>query len=215
MVETVGVNVESVIHIPPNTNPYYYWVAAYNAGGETTRVSLTNSPISSVICASNLINSSKTVTQVNGNAYTPGDSLRVGDVLTFRITLSNDLGEGEAYNISISDKLINLKVPAGGWQATYNGAAIPGALISEAGTAPNQTLTFDLTNSSYNIPVGAQRLLVFKAEIAVPTGFNGATSRMQNSATINYQDGPSPVTKSTPLLLFNIGSGGPNIIEVP
>jgi len=201
LVETTGANIESVLHQPPTTNPYYYFVAAYNAGGETTRVAETNNSVATIACAANLAPSDKKIVSVNGSSYTLGDSIKVGDKLTFEVTLDNSAGEGVAANITITDNMINLVKPSTGWNADYSNAAVT---PSVSGTAPNQTLTFNLANSIYNVPAGAIRILTFDAEVAIAASFNGSTSRLQNFASISYNNGSSQVNKSVTTPLYSL-----------
>jgi hypothetical protein len=147
-------------------------------------------------------------------------ALKLGDRLTKVITVDNSQGTKAASNLTIVDNMTNLKIPATGLNAVYNGTSITQGSGSGhytiSGSEPNQTLTFNLTDPSFNVPAGSIRTLTLTVEISVPVGFTGNNSRLQNSAVISYDNGVVPTqTISTPLLVFSIGLGNPNIIEVP
>jgi hypothetical protein len=86
--------------------------------------------------------------------------------------------------------LINLVAPSGGWNAQYcRGAScssIPSSQITVSGPALNQTLTFNLTDSSYNIAGNGISNVTFDAVLGVPAGVTGTTARFQNCFVAGY-----------------------------
>lgn len=220
---------------------YYYWVSAISGGGESSKQA-TNSgsgnPTSINACdLANLGDSDKDIVAVNGNAAAGTSNacnsstdalpsttvLNAGDKLKFQINLCNDFGIGTASGIRVSDTMINLvTAPVTGWNANYNGAALTydGTTNSGladhyflSGTAPNQSLSFNLTSSTDNINAGAGSTLTFEALLKSP-GTSGSIARFQNCFNIGYNSSLQ-VNRCTPLLPFFIGTGVPIIKEVP
>jgi hypothetical protein len=231
LIHTTAANVTEYTYTPPDNNPHNYFIASTNAAGDSAQVPAGNNPVSSVICQSNLNGSSKVLTKVNGAVFNPSvTSLKKGDKVEFTITLSNS-GTLPATKIFIMDTFTNLKIPSGGLNAVYHigasdytitqGADTSGHYLVKGGSEPNQTVKFNLTGSTYNVPAQSgsnpsMRTLTFEAEIAVPTGYIGLNSRMQNVGIINYIGGPSPTkTVATPLYIFLVGDSPPVIIEIP
>ena len=204
-------------YTPPDNNPHNYTVASVNGNGDSAYVPAVNNPVSSLACQSNLGSSSKTITTVNGSPYNPSVLLKIGDKLVMVITVDNSQGAKAATNISIVDRLTNLKIPSTGLNAVYDGTLITQGAgsghYSLTGSEPNQTLTFDLTGSGFDVPTGSIRTLALELNIVVDVSFTGSNSRMQNSAAINYSGGTQNV--STPLTVFSVSSGSPDIHEVP
>jgi len=220
-----------------DTAPYYYWVTAYeNMGIESN--SVTFGSIAAYACTANLGDSDKDIVSVNGKAVAAsacnastdplpvGTSLNVGDNLGFQINLCNDYGQATTTGITVTDTMVNLQVPAAGWQARYNGsvlsydgacAATPNPAVNHycvSGAAPNQTLTFNLSGPADNIAPGVIANVTFTAQLTAPVGTTQTQSRFQNSFNINYNGGLN-LPKSTPWLPFYTGKGSPSINEVP
>jgi hypothetical protein len=214
----------------------YYWVVAYSGAIASGPVSANPSPIAIVSCNASLGGKSdKDITAINGSAisFTPCNSqtdplpsntalLKNGDTVTFQINLCNDALSGGGFtasNISLVDTLTNLQIPVGGWNAQYcNGASCVSVTPTLGGVAPNQTLTFDLSSASKNIPAGEIRNLIFKAQVAAPSAAT-LYGRFQNSAVISYNTGGAPPTAnktiSTPFILLYNGSAIPTRGEMP
>jgi hypothetical protein len=165
----------------------------------------------------------------NGTDPLPsGKILNLGDRLKFSINICNDQGQAPATAITVYDNMINLALPSGysDFHAYYNGSSLQYDGTSNSGsanhyyitgTAPNQTLVFNLTSNGDNIPAGNINNLVFEASLAVPSGFNGQSARFQNNFYLSYSN-PNPSTtnvKGTPLLPFYTGSSVPTINEIP
>jgi hypothetical protein len=235
---------------------YYYWVTAYNGGGESsppTPISKDQNgngltpPIGTFACLADLGNSDKDIASVNGTAVNGNSacnsstdalpttvSLKIGDNLGFRINLCNEQGEVAATGITVTDTMTNLQQVTGSpnWSAKYNGSTLTydGACAATpnpardhycvSGTAPNQTLTFNLTAPADNIAgkvgnvLGGMGILTFTAQLTVPSGTTATQSRFQNSFRAKY-NGAQTVNRATPWLLFYTGKGVPVIIEVP
>lgn len=243
--------VYSFVDTPPDpAQTYNYWVTAYNLSAESPRNNNSlaiNSPVGVMACAANMATSEKDIVAVNGvnlsnapygtpNGGTdslPGlgvKSLKVDDVLTFSILLRNQ-GTATASGISITDNMINLVVPATGWNAKYQGAALvydgtqPGGYspavghYAALGSLYNQSLVFNLASASYNIPAPVSpstevdRGLTFDAKIAVSSSYGGSIPRFQNSFVGVYNNGN--MSGTTPLIPFNKSKSGPQIIEIP
>jgi hypothetical protein len=218
----------------PAAGLYYYWVSAINASGAESAKQWPNSgssnPGSINACSiANLGNSDKDIVAVNDNAAAGKSNacnsstdalpsttvLNAGDKLKFQINLCNEFGTGTANGIRVSDTMINLvTVPVTGWNANYCIGVICTAVTpTVAGTAPNQTLNFDLTNNLFNIPASGGSSLTFEALLKSP-GTTGSIARFQNCFNIGYNVSLQ-VNRCTPLLPFNIGTGVPIIKEVP
>jgi hypothetical protein len=229
-------------------NSYYYWVTAVSAGGESAvKAPDVGNPVAVVACGSaDLITSNKDIMAINGVAISPvpdasnsvtdplptSTNLKKGDKLSFRITLRNT-GNSAASSTKVSDVLTNLQMPTAGWNAKYDGSPLTYDTSCSGtsypttsdhycvyGSAPNQTLLFNLSADPDNISSSpGARTLTFDAQLAVPSTYIGATARFQNGFTITYNKSTgvaaTPVTGFTPLLIFYTGVGVPSIIEVP
>jgi GBS Bsp-like repeat/Viral BACON domain len=215
-------------------NVYYYWVTATTSSeSKPTPNTVDNGNIvgqsaGPTACTANLGDSDKDIVAVNDNpaagASSPCNSttnplpsttvLKAGDKLKFQINLCNDNGTGAATLITVTDTMINLVVPTTGWNAQYcNGGSCASVTPAVSGTAPNQTLTFNLTAPPNNIAKGAIANITFEAILKAPN-VTGSTARFQNSFNITYNGGPQ-LGRGTPLLPFFIGNGPPTIIEIP
>jgi hypothetical protein len=234
-------------YAPVDTNPHSYSISATNVYGDSAIVSLTNAGgIAAQTCdTASLVTSDKDITAINGvvvsspapfacnggtDSLPSTTSLKKGDKLTFKISLCNT-GNGAASSTKVTDTMVNLQMPTAGWNAKYDGVALTydGVQASSYspladhyfayGTAPNQTLVFNLSAYADNINGPGTRYLTFDAQLAVPTGYTGATARFQNGFTITYNKSTgvaaTPVTGFTPLLIFYTGVGVPTIIEAP
>ena len=160
-------------------------------------------------------NTDKDITSINGIAITNGscnggtDSIAKtfasADEVSFKVNLCNT-GSSPASNIVITDELINLAVPSGGWNAEYDGVAI---VPVESGTSPNQTLTFTLPGT---VTAGSTKSLTFDAVVTPPAPITNTIYRFQNIARISTANGSW--TSSTPLYLFYAGSRVPSKQEI-
>ena len=209
---------------------YYYWVQATGPGG-TSYSAITGSSVSASACTASLDSSDKDVVALNGvnlysslpfgnictgtDAIPAGKTFTLGDTVKFSINLCNT-GSGSASSITITDSLINLKMPTSGWNAQYCTSSCSAITPTVSGTSPNQTLTFTLPAS---IAAGGTPSLTFEATLAVPSGFSGAIARFQNSFNASYNNGAGVVNlfspKFTPLYQFYTGTGVPIIKEIP
>ncbi len=222
---------------------YYYWVTGITGGVETNPTAGgPTPPISPVACVANLGDSDKDIVSVNGtaeaasacNSFTDplpaNTTLNIGDNLGFQINLCNDQGQATTTSITVTDTMVNLQMPSAGWQAKYTVGSVVTPLTYDgtvnsgsanhyyvSGTAPNQTLTFNLTKTADNIAAGAIANLTFTAQLTVPSGTTATQSRFQNTFNISYNGGGggSNLSRSTPWLPFYTGNGNPSIIEVP
>ena len=193
----------------------------------------------------NLLPSDKDITQLNGsnipypnsgpqacNAQTdalPSSvTFKVGDNVTFQINLCNVSSSSPASNMSVSDNMTNLQQIPGSsdWSATYNGSPLAYDGTSNSGlsdhyyitgTAPNQTINFNLSRSADNVNANSTNVITYKAQMITPPGFSGNSSRFHNSFVvyfsslgINYN-----VSRATPYIPFYINTGGADIHEIP
>jgi hypothetical protein len=168
-------------------------------------------------------------------------TLGVGSVLTFSINLCNQGGQGDATQMNIIDKFINLKIPTAtnNFGFCFNGTAgncvaTGGSLLTRAGDclgigsiSPGQysvcttsspgTFTINLNSNAYKIPAGTNTYKVtFQAELVAPASCSSLNiCRFQDYGTITYNDGAVSVnrTYSTPLLPFLNGKNTPTIKE--
>jgi hypothetical protein len=220
----------------PNTNPYYFWVSAYNnagGAGESALMPMSNNPISANDCTANIVSSDKdmitvagvnpTATACNGSAegtYLGATPIKFfgGNLITFAINVCNNNNSFyDAKDVIVTDYLTNLKKPATGWntkQCTGGGGSgtCTNLSVTEAGTSPNQTLTFSLQN----VLIGEVKSILVTAEIA-PAPL-GSTSRFNNRAIIDYkkEDGSrSNRQASTPWLPYFSATSTPSRIEIP
>jgi len=216
----------------PSGTVYYYWASAYNAVGESSLLEFAG--LADTICAANLSTSDKDIVAINGDvlgfnqcgitdSLPAGTKLKLNDILKFSINLCNT-GNLQASTITLTDNLLNLKQPPGGWNAKYDSGsgevniASVGINLSVTGSPPNQRLTF---TGIPNIPAGGAlpsiRRITFEGQLAIPTGYSAATGRMQNCFRADYNNGSGMTFTSacTPILPFQTGPGIPTIIEVP
>jgi hypothetical protein len=156
-------------------------------------------------------------------------SLNVGDSVTFQINLCNSSSANPASQIQVTDNMTNLqRIPGSSdWGARYNGTSLiyDGTTNSGQanhyyviGSAPNQTLVFNLSSPADNIGVNSAIPLTYQAQLITPPGASGNSSRFMNSFTAVFNPGSGPnqsVTRSTPYIPFYIGNGGPSIQEIP
>lgn len=204
-------------------------------------------PTSVTACSqASLITSDKDIAAINAvavptvnpcnnstNVLPGGTSLKLGDTLTFNLNICNNNvnSTGPATNISVTDTMTNLKIPDAashplGWNVKYCPPSASCVSLTQgsgadkytvSGTAPNQTISINLTNRS--LVQATFGYISFDAQLAIPASFNGASARFQNIFSIGYNLSPGtpavPVSGFTPLLLFSTGLGTPIIIEVP
>ena len=212
-----------------NTTPYYYWVTAYNASGESGPLYL--GLVGAVGCGSNLVTSNKEIIAINGNNVAGANTylcqgqtnplgsnlINNGDVLEFAINACNNSASSNstATVSTIVDNLTNLVIPTkspGDWSARYcQGSNCKSVTPSVSGSTPNQSLTFTINK---DIPWGttaAPGVLIFYAQVA---GASSASNynRFQNNAIINYNSTSQVV--NTPLILFYSGNQSPTRTEV-
>jgi hypothetical protein len=234
---------------------YFYWVTAYKGAYESPKDSgkVNNFPITAIPCTANMSTSDKDIVAVNGGAVAAnacngstdalpsGMTLGVGSVLTFSINLCNQGGQGDATQMNIIDKFINLKIPTAtnNFGFCFNGTAgncvaTGGSLLTRAGDclgigsiSPGQysvcttsspgTFTINLNSNAYKIPAGTNTYKVtFQAELVAPASCSSLNiCRFQDYGTITYNDGAVSVnrTYSTPLLPFLNGKNTPTIKE--
>ncbi len=234
---------------------YYYWVVAYKGSFESPLSSgqANNFPITAVSCTSNLSSSDKDIVAVGGTNLTttacngstdalPGSlSLGAGDVLTFSINLCNQSGQGDATQLTIVDKFINLKIPTatndykfcfnglssncsgtGGTPLTRAGDCLavgsisPGQYSVCTGVTPGY-FSINLNSAVFAIPQGSNTYKVtYQAELVAPATCSSLNiCRFQNYGTISYFDGLNNLNRqfTTPLLPFLNGQGTPIITE--
>ncbi|MBL8030889.1 MAG: hypothetical protein JNK33_00995 [Candidatus Doudnabacteria bacterium] len=243
-IATLGQNVVTYTDTPP-TSTNYYWVSAYNNAGESAPVALGNNPLGASTCNASL-SSNKDITRINSlvpsgyttNAYAlnetpPNVVYNKGDLVSFAINLSNNsvTGGEDASNIQITDRLVNLKRPSGGWNMKLGNTSLTEVNIANCSTAttafqslnnnqfgacgsePNQVLYIKVAT----VAQGSLAVISMVGEVKEPSGYGQASSRFQNSASISYTKGVSGTTgltsATTPLLLFNI-QNVPNKVEV-
>ena len=163
-------------------------------------------------------------------------ALNLGDKLSFRIDLCNTTNnsDADATNIYVTDTFTNLATSSlvTSFNAklytnvgttvvlTYdNGCSGTSAPAQNNhycvyGTAPNQTLKFNLSDSSNNLPAHTgYAALTFDAALSVAPNTNGVSSRFYNNYNISYTGPTSPSgTISWP---FYLGNQVPIIHEVP
>jgi uncharacterized repeat protein (TIGR01451 family) len=222
---------------PGDNNTHNYSIASTNGFGDSATVNFTNNAFASTPCAANLGNSDKDITAVNGintpvpnacnsttDALPASTVLKLGDTVSFQINLCNTFGTIAASGITLTDSLTNLIVPTAGFAASYNGSALTydGAIAGTctpagvnhycaSGTAPGQTLTFNLTSAGDNIAATLSKPLTFNAKINVVG--TASISRFQNSYLVNYNSGT--FNYFTPYIPVYVGSSSPTIHEVP
>jgi hypothetical protein len=210
---------------------YYYWVTSVLSGIESayTAPTVGSNPFSLNACIPNLSSSDKDIVAINGFGFTTGTcngtdplpsgtQLNLGDKVKFSLNFCNS-GSAAATGLTITDKLTNLIMPTGGWNAKFNDGSgdvpIAASNISVTGTAPNQVITFknvpDVPKPGAVPP--AVRRITFEAVLSVPTNFSASSARFQNGYTAVYNEGT--VNRFTPLIQFYTGKGIPTIIEIP
>ena len=220
--------------------PYQYWVIAYNTYGNSSSVAFNGgSTIVNVACVAQLGSSDKLITAVNNvpisgvsscngvnGASTPLPSYltpKASDVFSFSVNICNS-GSVDATSLKVTDSLTSLQMPAGGFGAKYDGnnlsyvGACSGTSFPASsgnycayGTAPNQTLLFNLTN--YTVPAGTSRALTFNAQLPPASSITISNPRFQNSAHIDFAGSATGVNVYTPLQMFSVGNRVPVIEE--
>lgn len=209
-----------------SSNLYYYWVSAIVGGVETSKVAPNSGPRNPIqlnsCTAVSMGDSDKDITAINGTNVSPAPSacnghtdtlptgtvLRLGDKLTFRVNLCTDQSSASSTGVSVADTLTNLQKPASGWNAYY---CHGGTCTAWSPSLSGSILTFSGLGT---IPPGqVGYYLIFDAQLSVPGGTNGSSSRFNNAFNISY--GGGNWSGQTPWLPFYIGSGVPTIIEVP
>ncbi|MEK7161542.1 MAG: hypothetical protein AAB729_02525 [Patescibacteria group bacterium] len=212
---------------------YYYWVTSVVTGLESVFVAPTtgSNPFGLNACIPNLTSSDKDIVAINGNGFytsncngtdslPAGTQLSLGDKIKFSINLCNS-GSAVATGMFVTDRLTNLIMPPGGWNAKFNDGsgevpiASKGITLSVTGTAPSEILTF---KKIPNLPKpGATppsvRRITFEAKLSVPTNFTASSARFQNGFIATYNEGT--ISRYTPLMQFYTGKGIPTIIEIP
>jgi len=221
----IGPNVYYDVVNTTDNNPHTYAVTTILNGVESSQAAWAGNPVSSISCSADLSTSDKDITAINGVSLSPAptacnnktDALpnsttlfQVGDLVTFKINICNNaptLGGLTASGVSVADTVTNLTAPAGGWTAQFcNGSSCSDITPTVSGSSPNETLSFNLNNASYNIPPQEIRNIIITGKVAPP-----ATSvlygRFQNVGRITYTGGTKLV--NTPLILFYNGTGVP------
>lgn len=233
-IATLPANTTTYTYSVPDTNPYYYFVSAYNAGGESAKIAASNNAVASIACQANLTGSDKDITAVSGLTFTPGACNGAYEstppavkffenaLVSFRINICNTGGADDATSVIVTDYLTNLIQPTAGWQAQLcNGNACAnmtaGAGVGQyqvSGTSPNQIIVFNVGTVPYT--GSASRNIRFNAQIASSAA---PTSRFNNRAVIDYikdaagTPGNRPV--SIPWLPYYTAKGAPTKIEIP
>ncbi len=207
-------NTTTYLDTPPSTNTaYYYIIKSYINYPPVVEASSGESSAMNLACTANLSNSSKTISAVNGTAYTSSQTIENGDTVTFRIVIANNGNSAATINYiddTLSDNLdqpFNLRVDKDG-DGIYNEGGESGTI---SGVKPNVRL-----NVSGSKPAGNPNwVILFDAR--VNSSGQGTYSAISNRATINYTDpgGTYNIIRSTGSILFlNNRSGVPNFEEV-
>lgn len=218
--------------IPLDGNPHNYSVAATNGALDSAQVAATNNSFSSVSCAPNLSDSDKDIVAINGqqlynnqpngnicdattDVLPKNTPLNYGDTVKFSLNLCNDTGHSPASNLTVTDNMTNLIAPKTGWNVQYNGTALTQGAgpnqYSISGTAPNQTMTVNL--SGQILAAGAASNLTYEATLTVPAGTGGNIGFFQNSFKVNYNVGAVSPLFNTPFLRFNLGKSSAPILQ--
>ena len=150
------------------------------------------------------------------------------DVMTFSTNICNINGQVVISNLLVTNNLVNLQVPpaSSGWNVCYSptrgynptctgtGAVrinqgTGSGTFAVAGFIPNQTLTVNLTGSSFNVATGTNAYITFDAQI-LPTGSTGRL--FQDLVHIDFA-GSAGIDAWTPLQQFLNGQVGPVLRE--
>lgn len=244
LLTTTAVGATTYTFNPGDNNNHTYTIAATQNGIDSPTVNI--GTVASISCASNMLDSTKTIETINGaampahnlcggtNSLPAGTVFNQNDVVTFSVNLCNDQGFSAATGITVTDTLVNLQKPSGGWSPKYNGSAVAYSGTCASATAVPAAsgasghycdfdsssaqmftfhLNFNLSAAGSNIPARATKSITMQGQVGVPDTYSGSYPRFQNSFIANYNSGVA--RSQTPLLLFNIGSGKPTIIEIP
>ena len=132
---------------PPLGGSYYYIVTSFDASGNS--VVGPGWPVGPTVvnpCAADLSGSRKIIYQVNGAAYT-GQTIRDGDLLTFRIIIENS-GTVPAYDLYVEDTVTD------NLDYQRNSAFLNGSPIAERVSGNDITWPWPEPQNNPNINLG-------------------------------------------------------------
>ena len=158
--------------IPPYTRETGFATNKY-AGGETTTANM--------YVVEPLLIAGKTMSFVSPAGKQPTDPATVGDVLEYKLTITNSSGlySSTAYDVNITDTLpSNVVLVPGSAKALINGAAVTGFVATPA-TPSGTTLVWgrDNDDGSLDIPVGQQLVLTYQVTVVDASSVSSFSSR--------------------------------------
>ena len=233
LVTTTAANATSYTYTPPDTNPYYYFVAATIGGSNDSARIGTNAldaPISAVACQANLTGSDKDISAVNGTntsanacdgafqgSYIGATAVKFyeGDTISFRINACNTSGQGPATQVSILDTLTNLEQPTnvklGGSNMAKDADCSTPSVSNHYSYCPGtKVVRFYLGT----INTGSSAYVTFDSLIS---SASSVASRFNNSSTITYTKDINGTVGSrnanTPWLPYYSSTGVPSRTE--
>ncbi|MBX4187288.1 MAG: hypothetical protein KW802_03485 [Candidatus Doudnabacteria bacterium] len=198
---------------PPVNQTYYYYVKVVRTGPPSQSA---NSAVASGFnrpCLPDLSNSTKSIYQVNGSAYTSSTTIKTGDTVTFRIILNNT-GSANATIVRICDTPSANFNTLRALTVTGTGAAggTAGNLSRNTANCPG-TNTYELNVSGTKTNSGSWTI-TFSSTFTSTGG--GGFEVCSNTAAIRYTDSEGTKTQNTRLasLLCNkTGNGTPDFNE--
>ncbi|MDP3740823.1 MAG: hypothetical protein Q8R08_00670, partial [bacterium] len=217
----LGANVETWTDTSSPTGvSYSYIVTSYNGAGDSIYSGAqgnVSGSISQDPCVAELTVSSKCIDLVNGVPDSDGGAcpwsgptLRDGDIVTFRVIISNT-GTSPAYSVYVLDTLTNTLAYQPGL-ARLNGSNLGG---NE--TVNGQVIRWPAGSGNFGtLPNGTNWILTYQAKLS--TASSQLIDFFDNTAVVNYQDPAGTgrtYTPSFPLTPFRTGLGRvPRIREI-
>lgn len=210
------------LNVSLNTK-YFYWVASMGSTGGATPADVNSSQgVPPSPCEADLTPSDKNLNAINGVAQPHNDcdynqfqgapqdkTLKNGDILTFGINVCNIKGTAAATTITLKDKLLNLDMPANGFNAKVDGQ--PLAFVSRTplvGEYAYDPVNFQLDFNLGSVAKGLARQITYDAQ--VKTQLNNATGcvKCQSQTVISFRkDTTSPlqtIDLYTPPIFYSV-----------
>ncbi len=195
----IGVTVE-LVNSAANQSSVFFNNTAYYTFNRSNGVISTQLTAPAVTTANMavtepLLTAAKTVSFVSPAGKQPTDPATVGDVLEYKMTITNSSGlySSIAFDTNIADTLpANVVLVPGSAKATINGVAVTGFVATPA-TPSGNTVVWGRANGdgSLDIPVGGTLVLTYQVTVVDAS----SVSSFANSAYVDWTsfDGDFPI----------------------
>ena len=201
---------------------YFYWVQSIGSTGATPADVNSFDGATPSACQADLSPSDKNLQAINGVSQPHDDcdynqfqgapqskTLKNGDILTFNINLCNLKGSNDATAVIVTDNLLNLDSPPGGFNVMVNGQ--PLRYVSAApqvGEYSYDNSKYELTFNIGIVPLGSAKQITYDAQ--VKTQLNNVTGcvKCQSITAISFKKDntsqPQTIDLYTPPIFYSV-----------